>query len=129
MHVEIIRVEPTADGTVEVDVRADVGDFRATWSGAPPPVGAARDVELTIDHRFTWGEDAVPVQAQAHAIAPGEDGGVVILATIEQLDDGGFVGLRIGRSAVMSAADGEPPPVGTTVRLVAPPLTLYDTNI
>jgi hypothetical protein len=30
---------------------------------------------------------------------------------------------------VMAEADGDPPPLGSTVRLEAPAVTLFDTNI
>lgn len=129
MRIEIVGVEPRADGDAIVEVSSAVGRFVARWHGAAPAVADARHVELALDHRFTWGVDAVAVAARAHAIAPGADGGVVLWATVEQLDDDGFVGLRLGPSLVMTEADGDPPPLGATVRLAAPSVTLFDTDL
>lgn len=123
MLVEIIHAEDS-----HVEVRSELGQFHAQWRGAVPPVGAKRDVELGFDERFVWGGDAVPVEGQPHAIAGGEKD-IVMVASVEQLGDGGFVGLRLGPSIVMVQADGDPPPVGTTVRFEASlGVTLFDTG-
>ncbi|HVV87359.1 MAG TPA: hypothetical protein VHE35_30165 [Kofleriaceae bacterium] len=128
MQVEIVHIEQPPGGEAAVEVRSDLGRFPARWHGPPPAVGARVDVELSLDHRFTWGVDAVAVDEQPHAITPAAGDGVVFLASVDQLDDGGFVGLRLGRSVLMAEADGEPPPVGSTVRLEAPAVTLFDTG-
>lgn len=129
MLVEIVHSETPPGGDAAVEASSDLGRFTARWHGAPPAVGERRDVELSLDHRFTWGVDAVAVDEQPHAIGPGADDGVVLWAQVEQLDEGGFVGLRLGTSVVMAEADGEPPPLGATVRLEAPAVTLFDTNL
>src|SRR5688572_23449815 len=113
MLVEIIHVEDSL-----VEVRSELGQFHARWSGAVPPVGAKRDVELSFGERFVWGGDALPVEARPHAINGGAQD-LVMVARIEQLGDDGYVGLRLGPSIVMVEADGEPPPVGTTVQFEA----------
>lgn len=46
-----------------------------------------------------------------------------------QLDEGGFVAVRLGPGLVMLEAHGDAPPVGAMVRLEAPAVTLYDTGI
>jgi hypothetical protein len=127
MRVEIIDIKESAAGA-RLEVRSEHGQFPARWDGEPPSVGTEYNVELGFDERFTWGVDVVPVDAHPHAIGPGARDGVVLWATVEQLDDGGFVGLRLGTSVIMTEADGAPPPVGTTVRLEAPAVTLFDTG-
>jgi hypothetical protein len=129
MRVEIIHVEEASPGEPWVEVTSDLGRFRARWSGARPPVGAQLEVELGVDHRFTWGVDARPAEPRGPAIEQGEGSAVALWGDVEQLDDGGFVGLRFGPSVVMVEADGDPPPLGATVRLDAPEVGLFDTNV
>lgn len=129
MQVEILTVEQPTGGDAAVEVASELGRFPARWHGAAPAIGARLDVELSLDHRFTWGVDAIEVADQPHAIGPAPVSGVVLWASIDQLDDGGFVGLRVGESVVMAEADGDPPPLGSTVRLDAPVVTLFDTGI
>ncbi|MBA3461952.1 MAG: hypothetical protein H0T46_18470 [Deltaproteobacteria bacterium] len=125
MMVEIVGVDATG-----VEVTSPVGPFRAGWHGAPPPIGARRDVEFSFHaHQFTWGVDAVAIDEQPHAIEPGANDDYVLWARIEQLEDGGGLVLRFGPSIVLTGADGDPPPVGSMVRLEVPSITLYDTNI
>jgi hypothetical protein len=85
--------------------------------------------EWSPDSRLTLGVDIVPVEARAHAIGPGHRDGVVLRASVEQLDEGGYVALRLGPSLVMLNADGDPPPLGTTIRVEAAVVTLFDTNV
>ncbi len=129
MRVEIVTVEPPAAPDARVEVRSALGRFHARWHGAPPPIGAQRDVELAFDACFTWGVDAVPVDARPPAIGPGPGGGVVLWANVEALDEDGAVGLRLGPSIVMLTAYGEPPALGATVRIEAPEVTLFDTDV
>src|SRR5688572_25979323 len=120
MMVEIVRIEDPSAAEPRVEVRSALGQFSARWSGPVPVVGASRAVELSVAHTFTWNVDIVAVEARPHAIGPGRDGGVVMWASVEDCDEDGAVGLRLGPSVVMVEAFGEPPAVGATVRLEAP---------
>lgn len=125
MYVEILGIENAS----RVRVRSALGEFSAAWHGALPPIGAHRDAELDFANHFTWGVEAVPLEPQSAAMADGADGGVVIVATVEHLEEDGSLVLRLGPSIAMLTVFGDPPPLGTTIRLVAPAVTLYDTNI
>lgn len=127
--IEVVKIEDASAPEPRVEVRSALGQFSARWSGATPPVGASRAVELGLGERLTWGVDIVPVEPRAHAIGPGEGDGVVLWASVEQLDDGGYVGLRLGPSIVMTNAEGDPAPVGATVRVEVPVVTLFDSDI
>jgi hypothetical protein len=129
MMVEIVAVEDPSAAEPRVEVRSALGQFAGRWSGPEPRVGDKRSVELSFDHTFTWNVDIVAVEPQPHAIGPGRDGGVVVCAGVEELDESGALGLRLGPSVIMAEAFGEPPPVGATVRLDAPAVTLSDADI
>lgn len=124
MHVEILALDPPC-----VRVRSPVGEVTATWHGDLPPPGARRSVELGIADELAWGTDAIAVAAQPHVLADAPGGGAVLIATLEAVEDDGAVVLRLGPAIVLLAISGEAPPVGTTVRLVARRLALYDANI
>ncbi len=129
MMVEIIAIEDPSAAEPRVEVRSALGQFAARWSGPPPVVGDRRAVELSLGATFTWGVDIAPVEARPHAIEPRPDGGAVLWASVEELDEDGGVGLRLGPSLIMAEAFGEPPEIGATVRLEASTVTLTDVDI
>ena len=130
MMVEIVHVEEGIGADAIVEVTSPVGRFHASWHGPPPPIGARRGVEFSFNaHQFTWGVDAVAVDERPHAIEPGARDGYVLWARVEQLNDGKPLVLRFGPSIVLTGADGDPPPAGSTVRLEVPAITLFDENI
>ncbi|MCA9674211.1 MAG: hypothetical protein KC464_04135 [Myxococcales bacterium] len=129
MMIEIVAIEDPSSPEPRVEVRSELGQFTAFWSGPAPVVGATRAIEFSFGHTFRWNQDIVEVEARPHAIEPRPDGGAVLWATVLAWHEEGGLDLRLGPSFVMLEAFGYPAPVGATVRLDAPRVTLFDCNI
>jgi hypothetical protein len=124
MRVEILEV----DGD-RVAFATDYGTAVAGWHGPAPDVGRVYYVELSTHDPLEWGRDIVALPGGPLRVAAlGE--GVVIDALLEHLDASyDHAVLRIGPSIFMLTVTGQPPPLGSWVRLQLATLTLYDTKI
>ncbi len=122
IHVQ--EIDPTG----RVRFASELGAAEAAWMGEPPAAGRDYAVELVVGDRLIWGDSIVAAEPAAHAIATGDDG-TTLVATLESVDEDGAATLRLGPSLVLVETEGEPAPVGTTVRVRLADLVLADTSI
>lgn len=138
MHVTITSVE-AGEGGCSVTVDTAWGSMEARWrsDAAPIPViGSSYDAELAFggEAPLVWGTDVVAVdeaESAAYSVASSGDGGLVMVASVEDVDaESGATLLGFGNSKVMASFGGDPLAVGTVVRVTASDgVILYDSNI
>lgn len=128
MRIEIIGVDHRNGARIEVT--SEVGRFWAVWSGPAPEVGASFEAEVSLDESLTWGRSIAVIPNAPQSVTLGEDGRLILIATLELRDEDGFIGLRFGKGLLMLEADGDPPSVGVTVGIdLTTDVTLSDTGI
>lgn len=100
------------------------GDILLTWKDSIPEISKEYDVEFDTDEILTWGDDISLTEESEPEIYMEKDA-VVIIGTLESVDDDGFMVVRMENYILTFETQGKALHNGTKIRLKVPSLEAY----
>lgn len=108
----------------EVNFSSEYGSATALWSGNEPQVNQEYCTEIEVPGVFYWQKNIAVTEDECIILS--EQNVVHIVALLESIEDDGYTVLRLGDSIISIETQGEPPKVGSNVKLNTNNLLLYE---
>ncbi len=131
LQVTIHALLTTTEHNPRIAFATPCGEGQGTWVGRAPRVGHRYMAELEIVDILMWGDTIVESDSTGCHIAF-ENDTVVVDGLLEQIEPAGATDvctIRLDTSLMMVETCGHAPLAGRYVRLSAPSLQLFDTNL
>ncbi len=104
----------------------EYGNANALWNGNKPKINNEYIVEFTIPDVLCWQKDIVSTE-EKYSIGT-ENNKFCLIGLLEFIEDDGYAIIRLSDSIVPIETQGEPPALGTFVKLTTNTLLLYEVS-
>jgi hypothetical protein len=125
MRVKVMEAINQTQGC-QVNFSTEYGNATALWSGNEPQINKEYFVELEVSGVLGWQKD-INVSEEKCGISL-DSGTVHLVGLFESIEDDGYTVIRLGDSIISIETQGEPPDIGSNVKLTTNNLLLYEVN-
>ena len=125
MRVKVMEAINQSKGC-QVSFSTEFGIATALWNGNEPQINKEYFVELEVPGVLYWQKDITVSEAKCGILL--ESGTVHLVGLFESIEDDGYTVIRLGDSIISIETQGEPPDIGSNVKLTTNNLLLYEVN-
>lgn len=107
-----------------VSCTSEFGDVLLTWKDSMPEINKEYDVEFDTDEILTWDDD-ISLTEEREPLIYMEKDAMVIIGTLESVDDDGFMVVRMENYILTFETQGKALHNGTKIRIKVPSMKAY----
>lgn len=107
-----------------VSCTLEFGDVLLTWKDSMPEINKEYDVEFDTDKILTWDDD-ISLTEESEPVIYMEKDAMVIIGTLESVDDDGFMVVRMKNYILTFETQGKALHNGTKIRIKVPSMNAY----
>lgn len=126
--MKVIIKEVTEEGQkYHVNFSTEYGNACALWIGEKPQINKEYFVEFEIPDVLCWQKDIIFSDKEECTIGM-QNNKFCFIGVFESIEDDGYTVIRLGDNIISIETQGEPPDLGSNVKITANNLLLYDVN-
>jgi len=118
--IDIVSINPN----YIVTCRTEFGDIALTWMDANPSINKEYDIEFDTNEILIWKNDIIMTELKEPAIYM-DNNEIVIIGTLESVDDDGLMVVRMGDYILPFETQGEAYHNGTMIKIKVQSMEAY----
>jgi len=118
--IDIVSIYPNC----KVTCRTEFGDIALTWMDANPSINKEYDIEFDANEILIWKNDIIMTELKEPAIYM-DNNEIVIIGTLESVDDDGLMVVRMGDYILTFETQGEAYHNGTMIKIKVQSMEAY----